>query len=530
MTPGRTDSDRAERDQSGPERGRNRRDGIDRTDAIGSRVGERPSETTRHRREVDDPSRRRVLRAGVIGGTVIGGGIAVGTGPASANAPTVEWTYEAEQLARTAPTVVDGVVHVGMTEFNSHRLHTIDADTGDVIESVFQRRPVNEVSVVNGLAFVAEGGPGGERLEAYDTADYERVYRTEPEHPPSTQPVVNDGTVYLGSDDGIVYALDAWTAEPEWEFDVDDGIDAPPAVFDGTVYAGCTDERLYAIDAASGDGEWTFEAGGTIRSSPTIENGTVYVGASDDTLYAVDAGTGERSWEFDTNGSVTATATVADGSVYVGDWDGTVHAVDADDGTGLWTFGTGDSVRASATVAEETVFVASDDGRLYALDVDTGDELWAFDTGNPVDISRHQPSPTVVDGTIYFVNGHTVYALDAGVSGSGSGSRMRLGTRGHHETWAETAAAADPPSIEELRSTHGEDRRRGGSDGSSDDDGSDNGGSGDGDDGAGGTEDGTGTAVGADDDAAGPGILGALAGVGGATYLLARRGAEEVDR
>jgi outer membrane protein assembly factor BamB len=58
-------------------------------------------------------------------------------------------------------------------------------------------------------------------------------------------------------------------------------------VADGTVYVGSADDNLYAVDAATGDQRWAFETGDVVYSSPTVADGTVYVGSYDDNLYAV---------------------------------------------------------------------------------------------------------------------------------------------------------------------------------------------------------------------------------------------------
>ncbi|MEY7850152.1 PQQ-binding-like beta-propeller repeat protein [Natrarchaeobius sp. A-rgal3] len=441
----------------------------------------------------------------------------------AADGGSLEWTYEADERARTAPTVVDGVVYVGMSDQPSHRLHVIDAGTGDHDEAIFQGRPINAVSVVNDVVFVAQDG-GDAAVEAYDATNNERLYSVDMEHAPSTQPVVYDGTIYLGSDDGVVYALDAWTAEREWLFETGDGVESTPLVADGTVYVGCTDDRLYALDAETGEEEWVFEADGPIRSSPTVADGTVFVGESNGRLLAVDAGDGQLTWEFPLESTtVSSSPTVADGIVYIGDWEGYLYAVGADDGEEQWTAdvtddarestGTGDKVRSSPTVAGGTVFVFSDDGYLYALDAHTGETSWRFDTETPIGNINYAPSPTVVDGVVYFVNDTTVYAVDAGISESGTGTRMQYGTLGHHDDWAETAAAADRPSLEEIE------QERDSRDGS-------------GDDGATGTTDGASSGGGgADDDGLpGPGIVGTLAGIGGVSYLLARRSSADRQR
>lgn len=479
-------------------------------------------------------TRRDVLGSGIAVGATLAGLSMTGTVSAetAATGGTLEWTYEADQRARTSPTVVDGTVYLGMSDQPSHRMHAIDADTGDGIEEIFQSRPISEVTVVNGLIFIAQDG-GDAAVEAYDAATYERLYSVDMEFAPSTQPVVFDGIIFLGSDDGVVYALDAWTGEREWIFEADNDVNSTPVVSDGTVYVGSHDETLYALDAQTGDEEWSFDADGPVRSSPTVTDGVVYVGEAGGRLLAIDAGGGQLEWEYslqETN--VSSSPTVADGTVYIGDWEGYMYAVDATEGTEEWTadvtddardeFGEGDKVRSSPTVADGSVFVFSDDGYLYALDAESGSVSWQFDTETPIGINRHAPSPTVVDGAVYFANENTVYAVDAGVSGSGAGSRMQYGTLGHHDVWAETAAAADRPSIEEINQPRDSGGDSEGNDGTNDDSDSSNG-----DDTGSGSGDGTGGSDSDDDGLPGFGVASALASVGGASYLLSRRGSVE---
>lgn len=88
--------------------------------------------------------------------------------------------------------------------------------------------------------------------------------------------------------------------EPRWEFDTDAAVRSSPAVVDGTVYVGSDDGHLYAIETSSGDLEWSFETEAPIESSPAVMGQTVYVGSDDGHLYAVSVHTGEKRWEFET--------------------------------------------------------------------------------------------------------------------------------------------------------------------------------------------------------------------------------------
>ena len=68
-----------------------------------------------------------------------------------------------------------------------------------------------------------------------------------------------------------------------------------PAVAGGTVYIGSADHNVYALDAASGNVRWVF-ATADAASSPVVAGGTVYVGSADHNVYALDAATGHVRW------------------------------------------------------------------------------------------------------------------------------------------------------------------------------------------------------------------------------------------
>jgi eukaryotic-like serine/threonine-protein kinase len=225
-----------------------------------------------------------------------------------------------------------------------------------------------------------------------------------------SSPTVADGTVYVGSDDNNVYALDAETGDEQWRFETGLSIEySSPAVANGTVYVGSWDGNVYALDAESGDELWRFEVIDLARSSPAVADGTVYTGSFDGTVYALDAETGEELWRFQTGDRMSSSPAVVDGTIYVGSFDNNVYALDAETGEELWRFQTGFWIESSPAVANGIVYIGSDDNHAYALDAETGEELWRFETDDVV-----TSSPAVADGTVY-VGSHddNVYALDA---------------------------------------------------------------------------------------------------------------------
>jgi outer membrane protein assembly factor BamB len=206
------------------------------------------------------------------------------------------------------------------------------------------------------------------------------------------------GSMYVGSSDRKLYALDGATGQKLWEYETGGGVDSSPAVGDdGTVYVGSHDAWVYAVDGATGLLRWKFLTGSNVVSSPAIGmDGVVFVGSNDRRLYALNGATGQKVWEFLTGGAVESSPAVGlDGTVYVGSADQRFYAVDGRRGEKLWEFGIGGNVGSPALDARGRVYVGSTTtGKLYALDGVSGQKVW--------EVSGFQLSPVLgPDGTLY---------------------------------------------------------------------------------------------------------------------------------
>ncbi len=99
-----------------------------------------------------------------------------------------------------------------------------------------------------------------------------------------------------------------------------------PAVVDGKVYVGSFDGNVYALDASTGTPIWNYTTGYEVWSSPAVADGKVYIGSMDYKIYALDASTGTLLWNYVTSGAVFSSHAVADGMVYIVSWDHKVYA------------------------------------------------------------------------------------------------------------------------------------------------------------------------------------------------------------
>ena len=113
-------------------------------------------------------------------------------------------------------------------------------------------------------------------------------------------------------------------------------LSSPAIAPDGTIYIGSADTYLHAINP-DGSYKWYFETGEQIWSSPAIgEDGVIYFGSYDYYFYAIYP-TGKKKWSLQTDGSIISSPAIgSDGTIYFGTFNGTLYAVTPDK-TVRWT-------------------------------------------------------------------------------------------------------------------------------------------------------------------------------------------------
>lgn len=255
--------------------------------------------------------------------------------------------------------------------------------------------------------------------------------------PVRSTPAIVRGVLYIGSDDGFLYALDAVTGDLRWKLNAGSAVSSSPAVAGETVFIGTRDNQLLAVNAESGKllwkketgadlpWAWGFETGDSYTSSPAIINNTVLFGSGDGFLYSFEAKNGRLQWKFQTGGRIRSTAAVgADGvTVYIGSFDGSLYSLSLADGKQKWRFDTdgrnlhsGDfgfdrkSIQSSPAVDGDTVYFGARDGFLYAVSSSEGKLRWRFDHEQ----SWVNTSPAIADNTVYAASsdGHFLQAVD----------------------------------------------------------------------------------------------------------------------
>ncbi|MBO9583649.1 MAG: PQQ-binding-like beta-propeller repeat protein [Flavobacterium sp.] len=254
-----------------------------------------------------------------------------------------------------------------------------------------------------------------------------------------SSPIVQNGIVYIGSEDGYFYAIDEKSGNLKWKFKTNGAVHSSASIYNDMVYFGSFDGYYYAINTKTGKQIWRFKTKGEhwyseigmwgmkptdslmadlwdfYLSTPVIYSDNklalAIFGSSDGTMYAVDAKNGSLKWKFETKAAIHSTPIIDQNTVYFGGWDGIFYALDAKTGKEKWKFSTEvktgfTGIQASAAVSYGIVYFGSRDPYLFALDTETGKLIWKYNAENSWILS----SAVVKDNTVYVGTSDT-YAL-----------------------------------------------------------------------------------------------------------------------
>jgi outer membrane protein assembly factor BamB len=265
-------------------------------------------------------------------------------------------------------------------------------------------------------------------------------------------PDIYTPTLFVSSDNQIVYALDPISGAKKWKTTVDAGVTATPMINGNILYVGTTAGTLYGFDKQYGTQKVTrnfgaaiigtpimrndmllvvagtkifavhpadltdyyapnvhpsqFDLGGAIMSSPTIHNipgvqeKAIFISTMGGNVVALKPDFTGAIWTFtptNAQGFYSSPCVVNDSFLYIGNDNGNVYSVYTQNGTQKWQFATGGQVRSSPIQIGGNVLVGSSDRNFYSVDSSTGLLRWKYTTGDAI-----QSSPVVFNQNVYF--------------------------------------------------------------------------------------------------------------------------------
>lgn len=233
------------------------------------------------------------------------------------------------------------------------------------------------------------------------------------------------GALFVGNEQGVLHAIGPGGAI-EWKFTTNGPIRGQPKFWKGAVFVSSDSGFLYKVDAKTGKEIWKAKVDtGSPARLPTHEAGTrwdrygssvvtdgkrVFFASRDKNLYALDIATGRELWRTAAGDIMTATPAIYKDSVILAAFDGKVQALSARDGQPRWTYDSKLAVAGDVAVDGDTVVIGSRSYDLIALDAATGKERWKHYYW----FSWIESPPAIRDGVVYTGSSDAtnVYAVD----------------------------------------------------------------------------------------------------------------------
>lgn len=158
-----------------------------------------------------------------------------------------------------------------------------------------------------------------------------------------------------------------------------------PIVYQGNVYIGTENGHLYALNSTTGAAVWTFPQTGNIgpiQGSVVAGNGLIFLASLDGSVYAIDAVTGSQVWknQLSSRTGFSASPILDDSAnptqVLVGNRDGTFYSLDPSSGATKWSFKANSPILMTAAYDNGKVFFATMDIHMFALNTTNGSQVW----------------------------------------------------------------------------------------------------------------------------------------------------------
>ena len=269
-------------------------------------------------------------------------------------------------------------------------------------------------------------------------------------------PVISDGKVFVGNEEGRFVCLSLTSGKLLWEFNTDDIIEGTACVAKDSVLFGSGDGHLYSLNSSDGKLKWKYETEGEILGGANLFKSTVdnkiyvLVGSYDNYMHCVALSDGKLKWKYETRDYVNGAPGISDGKIYFGGCDAQIYGIKTETGkidttmdaesyiansivvvdsvayvahhgnrvaafdlkkkSRLWEFGERDfPFFSSPAVAKDSVYAAGKDKRLYRINRKTGEGIWEFKTGQGI-----ESSPVVSGSSVFIGSGDgSLYAVDA---------------------------------------------------------------------------------------------------------------------
>jgi len=250
------------------------------------------------------------------------------------------------------------------------------------------------------------------------------------------KPIVAYNKVYSASREGDVVAFEKESGDKVWQADLSDIHDersfwdsrvsalvaGGPIAGMNKIFLGTENGDVFALDAETGELIWQAKIKGEVITAPAIDSGILVVNTASGVLKGFDANTGDEIWKVEQDVPALtlrgiSTPVIASGGVLVGSGKGELGVYILEKGQAGWTTEVGEAtgstelqrvidVDSAPVVFGDKVYAISARGNLVAIELKSGRVLWKrqYSSYRQIAVYRNDIFITNTRGHIYALN------------------------------------------------------------------------------------------------------------------------------
>lgn len=250
------------------------------------------------------------------------------------------------------------------------------------------------------------------------------------------KPIAAYNNVYSASRSGIVVALNAETGEEVWEVDLSNinnergffeastsaMLAGGPVAGSNKIFIGSESGKVFALDATTGELSWEASIKGEIINAPAVDSGILIVNTVSGIMQAYNAETGEELWKVEQDVPAltlrgVSQPVIASGGVLIGTGKGSVGVYLLQKGQQGWETEVGEAtgstelervidVDSAPVVFGDKIYAISSRGNLAAIELQSGRIVWKrqYSSYRELSVFRNDIYLTNTSGHVYAIN------------------------------------------------------------------------------------------------------------------------------
>ncbi len=254
-----------------------------------------------------------------------------------------------------------------LTEINHNNsyIHFYDFVNGRLVfELPVEGKVLSElIKLKDGIIFTTESGS----IIKYNFAGG-KEYEIETGVFTHTSTALKDDKLIFGNDAGEIIAFDVNKAKIIYRAKFEDTFAGGIAISANTIFAGSNNGFVYALDLMTGNLLWKFNSGSKVLMTPVFTHDKIYFGNLKGEFFSLNKFDGSMVWKTETKGLLNISPLVTKNLIVLPDHNLKLHFIDVDDGTITKSILLEGRARLSPVFHKDLLFIGFDRGILQAYE------------------------------------------------------------------------------------------------------------------------------------------------------------------